>query len=231
MNIIGSGMVARAFMSTNINISDVTIFAAGVSNSKETNPMEFERECKLLKSIINTENKLIYISSCIVNDSSLTHTPYSIHKRNIEKFINKNSKKYTIFRVPQLVGHTKNKNTILEYFYSKILSNEVITVWKNAYRSLLDIDDFVLIVIYILKNNLFDNMSINLAPSKSMKVLEILSIMESILQKKAKKVIVDKESQYECENENLDYIFKDLNLIFDESYSENIIKKYFSVSN
>lgn len=228
MNIVGSGMVASGFISKNVKFNDVIIFASGVSNSNETDVKEFDKEYNLLKKFADTKKRLVYISSCIVNDSDLNKSPYSIHKKNMEKFIENNFKKYLIFRAPQLVGFTKNKNTILEHMYRKILSNELITIWKNAYRSLLDIDDFALIVIHILENDLFLNTLINLAPSKSLHVLEILKIMETVLNKKSKIKVVDKSSHYICNNDNLDFIYRDLQIIFNETYPKKVIHKYFS---
>ena len=42
--IIGNGLIASAFASTNENYSDYIIFASGVSSSKENSDVEYNRE-------------------------------------------------------------------------------------------------------------------------------------------------------------------------------------------
>ena len=65
--VLGNGLLANAFSAFKDD-KDVFVFASGVSNSKENNPLEFEKEFQLLKDKIreNTGVKLIYFSTCSI---------------------------------------------------------------------------------------------------------------------------------------------------------------------
>ena len=62
--IIGNGLIANSFLDSDLN--NIIIFASGVSNSKEENLLEFDREKKLLLRIIyeNFNKKIVYFSTC-----------------------------------------------------------------------------------------------------------------------------------------------------------------------
>ncbi len=67
--IIGNGMMARSFESYRGN-SEILIFASGVSNSKDVDEDNFNREVLLLKDVINNnpEKAMVYFSTCSMYD-------------------------------------------------------------------------------------------------------------------------------------------------------------------
>ena len=67
--IIGNGLLAQAFSEYNNN-DEILIFASGVSNSLEEKESEFDREAKLLKSVITNypDKTMVYFSTCSVYD-------------------------------------------------------------------------------------------------------------------------------------------------------------------
>ena len=83
--ITGHGLIAKTFNSYQNNDS-IVIFASGVSNSTETNPIAFQREIDQLNNILLTaKGKLIvYFSTTSINNKSGNKAPYIIHKINME---------------------------------------------------------------------------------------------------------------------------------------------------
>jgi nucleoside-diphosphate-sugar epimerase len=117
--IVGNGLIAKAFYDNYANRDDVLIFASGVSNSSNIDPKEFIREKTLLKSFLTERKKIVYFSTCSIEDPSLENSPYILHKLEMEELV-KGVNDYLIFRLPQLAGKTDNPNTLLNFLYRKI---------------------------------------------------------------------------------------------------------------
>ena len=150
--VIGNGMVARRFESYKTN-DQFLIFASGVSNSKNINPEAYARELLLLQTTIkqNPEKILVYFSTCSVYDPGEENSKYVVHKKQIEQLIQSNQRRFCIFRVSNLVGHSGNRNTILNFYVYHILNGINFDLWTNATRNLIDIDDMYQIADDILK--------------------------------------------------------------------------------
>ena len=90
--IIGNGLVAKKFKHYKRN---VIIFASGVSNSLETNDIQFYKEKQLLEDTLkkHPDKLLIYFSSRNVD---LLNSPYYQHKLNMENLIKSYKNKYII---------------------------------------------------------------------------------------------------------------------------------------
>lgn len=131
--IIGGGLIAKAMRP--IDRDDITIFASGVSDSRETRITEFKREGDLLKA--NMGKKIIYFSTVPKNIS-----PYMAHKQEMEDVVRMNND-HLIVRIPYIVGHGGNKANLFNYLRSQIQEGKQVTVYKDIYRSLTDIDDLV----------------------------------------------------------------------------------------
>ena len=145
--VIGNGLLASNFIKSNLNYDDAIIFCSGVSNSKETNDDNFNREKELvLKTITQNRNlKFIYFSSIL---AGVSKNKYYNHKVEIENIIKKESSNYIIFRVPQIIGKDGNKNNLFNFLKESILNDEEITIFENVKRALLDVDDLIDIVNY-----------------------------------------------------------------------------------
>ena len=88
----------------------LTFFACGVSNSKETDPFEYEREARRLLGQDKTK-RLVYFSSLAIYYSD---TRYTRHKLYIEELVKTNFAKYCIIRIGN-IDWGKNPNTLLNY--------------------------------------------------------------------------------------------------------------------
>lgn len=225
--IIGHGMLAQALKV--IDTEHVVFFASGVSNSGEKRKEVFLRESLLLRKVIESfpDKILVYFSSCSVYEHTLTD--YSQHKLEMESIIQESCKCYSIFRLPQVVGFGGNPNTLLNFLVNKVRKNESFDVWKNAKRNFIDIDDVVYIVESILFSGKAGGGVMNIASPYDFYVIEVISIIESFFDKKAKVSLVDRGKEYVFDikemkkNINMKSIFSSER----ESYLLNMLMKYY----
>ena len=226
--IVGSGMIANRF-SNYKNDEDKIIFASGVSNSKDTIEQNFLREFKLLDKTIkdNPGKTLVYFSTCSVEDEDLENSRYVIHKKSIEKFIKENTNEYYLFRISNLAGVSNNPYTLLNYFIFNILQNNMLTVWKNAYRNIIGIDDMYLIADNILKEKIFLNTTINIANPENYSVPFIITQIEEHLNKEAICNEIEKGDIYNIDISLIEPIIKKLNIPFNDDYLASLLKKYY----
>ena len=224
--ILGRGLLASSFRDTYSDNNKYIIFASGVSNSRESDLKEFNREIQLFSNLDLSNSHIVYFSSCAIYDLSLQNSPYIQHKLRMEELVS-SSTYYTIFRLPQLIGKTLNRFTLVNYIYYKILNDEFFDLWVNAKRNFLDIDDAYLVMDYILKNELGLNKVINIASPHSSYVSELVSVFEDVLNKKAKYIKAEILSSYEIDISLCKNVFDELNLHFYNNYLNSTIKKYF----
>src|ERR1035438_4721638 len=184
--VIGNGLVAKAFTGYNA-IDEFVIFASGVSDSKFSTDKGFLREKKLLSDTINQNRskKILYFSTCSIEDPDLRQTPYIKHKLNMEALIRASALQFYIFRLSNLAGRTDNPHTILNFLYFHITNERPFEVWANSERNIIDVEDVFSVVDHILKNNLFPNQVVNIANPKNYAVLDIVKSMEGFSNKKA----------------------------------------------
>ena len=139
--IIGSGLLANAFLKSPLNIENVTIYAAGVSNSNCSDESEFKREhLRLVEALKKSpkNNVFIYFGTCSVYDPLVFKTPYVIHKLEMEKIVHSHHS-YHIFRLPQVAGETSNPHTLLNFLHARISRSEKFNLWENAERNIIDV--------------------------------------------------------------------------------------------
>lgn len=187
--IVGKGLIANSFL--NDSLSDVLIFASGVSNSKEEDQSEFQRERDLLIDTIsnNRKKKVIYFSTCDFYDSRKS-SKYLNHKFEMESLIKERCENWIIFRVSQIIG-SGNINNLLFSFILKVKNNTRINLFRNFERNMITISDVRCIVMNYIK--ISNREIINIANPKNIKVHEIVSIIEKNLNKNA----IVEESQEE----------------------------------
>lgn len=227
--VIGNGLLAKAFQNFE-NDDQVIIFASGVSNSKEINEKEFEREENLLKSMPK-EKFLVYYSTCSVYDPSVQESQYVRHKMNMERLINMYFSKYIIFRLPIVVGNVNNPYTFFNHFKNKIISGEDLLVQNLASRHLIDIDDVKEILTFIInKEKKFFNKNfqkkINVGFNNETSVIDIVNMMLQILGKNNKIKIEGIGSNYTFPKNEFELYLKEMNYVWTEDYTYNLLKKY-----
>jgi len=223
--IIGNGLLASVFIDSDINYDDFIIFASGVSDSKQTNQNEFNREKELvLKTLVeNKELKFIYFSSILAD---ISNNDYYNHKLEIENIIKDKSNNYIIFRVPQIIGRNGNKNNLVNFLKNAILKDDEITIFENVKRALLDIDDLINIVNYC--KDKVNSSVINISDVEKISVFDLVTIISNHLNKEStiKIVVNENDNNWLVKNsEIVDESISNLD-IKTNGYTNKIIKKY-----
>ena len=184
--IVGQGLLARAFAPRYMDDPRVTIFASGVSNSREADPDAFERERALLAPLLDGRTRVVYFGSCAsaMADASAA-TPYMRHKRAMEELV-AGSPDGLVLRLPQVVGSTPNPNTLTNFLRDHILNGSPFTVWANAERNLIDVDDVVAIGTHLIDTaGSRSNRAFSVASADPLPMPAIISIFEHVLGRKA----------------------------------------------
>ena len=169
----------------------IIFFASGVANSKASNYGDFNREKNLLSSFTGTERTLIYFSTMSVYDDTRNSSSYVQHKLEMENLVSAFSS-YVIFRLPEVVGASKNKTTLINFLYEKITTESSFELWKDAKRNLIDIRDVTSQINDILKSEVNRNCIINICSDRDHLVSEIVQTLEKITDQKAKFRVVEK---------------------------------------
>lgn len=182
--IIGDGMLSRAFAARYGQHPDVLVFASGVSNSQETIAASFDRESTLLDSALAAHpGTFLYFGSCNIADPDRTGTPYAHHKREMEARVLAHPRGL-VLRLPQVVGITENPNTLTNYLRDRILRGEVFTIWENAERNLIDVEDVALIAAAMLDEGIVLPRAMSIASRESLPMPTLVSIFERVLDRK-----------------------------------------------
>lgn len=112
-------------------------FASGVSNSRETDESEYQREEVLLLKQDPSQH-LVYFSSLAIFSND---TRYLEHKRTMEKIVKNYFKHYTIVRLGN-IDWGDNPHTLINYFRNQIRKGETLEI-KDEYRFIVDKDEFL----------------------------------------------------------------------------------------
>ncbi|HEY9082341.1 MAG TPA: hypothetical protein VIN73_03340 [Vicingaceae bacterium] len=225
--LIGKGLIASAFKHYSAN-SNVILFASGVSNSREIEVVKYKREFELLKNYSSSTSKLIYFSTCSVFDESLKQSAYIQHKLKIEKYISENFSSFIIFRLPIVVGNSSNPHTLTNFLFNTIKTNQHFLLFANAYRYLIDVDDLSVLLSGIIDSSEYDNKILNICFDNKISILEMVSIFEKIIKKKALYEIKKEGSVYTPNNFEFINYLKKINFEIKTNYNEDIIAKYYS---
>ena len=222
--IIGSGFIAKKFKKYQnfLKIRKTVIYAAGISNSSENNIKNLKKEIDSLKKFISSnKKKFVYISSYSVNDTARKKKKYVRNKIKIEKIIKNKVKNYLIIRLPEIVGFSKNPNTLTNFFNTMIIKKKPFVVYTNAKRNILDVDDAISNCIRFIKFNKKSRCTINIINKRFYRPLKIVKELEKILKIKG---------NYKLKrNKKLSFVNKD-NLFFEsnKNYLGKVLKKYYN---
>lgn len=228
--IIGSGLLARAFASEYSHRDDICIYAAGVSNSNCTDANEFARERQRLITSMEQAGRdatFVYFGTCSVADPEARDTPYVRHKLAMEHLVSRHPR-YLILRLPQVAGITPNPHTLLNYLYARISRSESFTLWRNARRNIIDVEDMFSIARKLLNDPLIRNTTINIANPVNYPMTDIVEAMEQAVGKTAIYQIVERGSGYPVDIDVIRPIIDGIGIRFDEGYLNRVIQKYYS---
>ena len=222
--VIGKGLLGTSFLLSSENDNDSrVIFASGVSNSKETDIKQFNREKELILKHIKTDKKFIYFSSIL---SDIVDNPYYNHKLAMEELVKTNSSNYLIFRVPQIVGYSNNPNTLMNYLIRNIKDSNEVVINEGIKRALIDVTDIVRIVNYCdLKATC---LTLNVSFIEKVSVLCLYNKLCVSLSREENVSIKTTHNDSNWNVDNSPLIIETINeLKFNQiDYTDDIIKKY-----
>ena len=227
--IVGGGLLGSQFQNTFSKDSRVTIFASGVSDSTSEEESAFGRERTMLTQALQQEKLLIYFSSCCIYDPDQKQTAYTKHKLAMEALVKK-SKRFLIFRLPQIVSSSNNQVTLANYIYGKISTNQHFSVWRNAFRNIIDVEDIRKIATTIILSSFHEkqfNRTLNIASTKMTSVVSLVQIFEHVLKSKALYTLIDKGSFFEIDTTDQKRVCYELNIRFTDTYERELINKYY----
>jgi glycosyltransferase involved in cell wall biosynthesis len=226
--VIGNGVIANRF----INYSAQTgylIFAGTGDNSVPGDERETEEEEAAIRHALSQSNEatIVYFSTCSILDERTNNTAYVQHKMRMEQLIQDSAKKYLILRLPQILGLSNTKSSLVDFLVDSIHDNKPFDVWQHAEENIIDIDDVHAIVAEILKTKIYLNKVINVANKNKVSILEIIHNIEIFLGKKADYQVVDEGSKIDIDISEIQPITAKLKIDFNENYINNSLKKYF----
>jgi len=224
--IIGQGMIAQAFNDFYSNDDEILIFASGVSNSKTESDSEFIRERNLLLKHLQLGKHLVYFSTTSILDDFRSNSPYAEHKKQMENLVISSSK-FSIFRLPEIIGKSSNVNTLTNFYFDNIVNNREFSLWVDAKRNLVDIEDVVIIANEFISDHQSWNQVVEIVAEQSTKVLDIIEILESITGIQAK-YIPGESPIFETSNKS-SFLATSQTVKIPASlhYTESILKKYY----
>jgi nucleoside-diphosphate-sugar epimerase len=225
--VIGNGLLARGFARF-ASAGDIVIFASGVSNSREVDTAAFAREEQLLADAIERYplSRLVYFSTCSVLDADRGATPYVLHKRSLEERL-RSLPRSTVFRLPQVVGETRNPHTLTNYLAGRIRTGQSFDLWPDARRNLVDIDDVVKAAEHFMANDPPGTLR-HLSNSVTVSVLDVVQALEGIIGRRASYRIVDgglPNPDYPSDLD--DAVCANLGIDFGDDYLRRTLGKYY----
>ena len=229
--ILGSGLIANAFKDKYAGENSNIIFASGVSNSGEINPLAFSRERDLLLNTISRLDgkRIIYFSTCSIYDPDLANSKYVQHKLSMESLV-RTANTHLIFRAPQVIGKPTNPYTFPNFIYSQITKGKPLLIWQNARRHYIDIEDLRDLVDYFINDTRRQNETINIGITSSVSPLELLHNFEKITGKSASFTLINKGAPFDFDFQHcLDALqSQDKPLPATKHYLDKILKKYYA---
>jgi NDP-hexose 4-ketoreductase len=192
-DVIGGGLLARAFASIAEAGPDAIICASGVSDSQCSDAFAFQRERALLDDLTlrarARDAVLVYFSGAPVyghatglrveSAVATPETPYGHHKLECEKLVADRGARFLVLRLPNVVGSGGNPHQLVPSLVAQVLDGSVVTR-TDATRDLLDVDDFVRIVGALLRRGVC-NRILNVASGVSTPVPRLVEVIAGVL--------------------------------------------------
>lgn len=236
--IVGRGMIAKGLEGTDSKMSNVLIFASGVSNSLCADQKEYDREYEMLcKSILECKvnnQKIVYFSSAgavygdyeAVKDEQsplFPQTMYGKYKVLAESVIINSGIEYLILRLPNVVGPKQNKNQLFSALVLQAIKGEV-HLYKNAGRDFIDVDDVCDILMQLLEKKI-NNQIIIVASGWCTPITHVFSEIQLVTKTNAIINFVDKGERQVFSTKKLQNLLPDM-IKFKPNYYRELIHKY-----
>jgi nucleoside-diphosphate-sugar epimerase len=227
--IVGSGLIANAFIQYTSVLDDVCIYAAGVSNSSCLDEDEFARERQRLQLAIGNAGRrvFVYFSTCSIDDPWSRTTRYVAHKRDMESLVRAHAP-FLIVRLPQVAGRTPNPHTLLNHLYARIRRSERFDLWHRASRNVINVDDVASLAVDLLLHERARSETINIANPNNSTMTEIVRTLEHITQRRAICNLLDRGGEYMIDTSRIEASIQRCKIRFDETYLLRTLTKFYA---
>lgn len=216
-------MLARAFARKAPLAREATIFASGVSDSRESRATEFAREAELLETVsARCAGRLVYFSCCALAAPGGPGTPYLAHKASMEARVL--AAGGCVFRLPQVVGPGGNPHTLARFLHAHIAEGRRFQAWQGAQRNLIDVDHVAAIVLHMAAD----------APPSSLRTVaspfthsmpELVAIFERFTGRKARCTWIDRGDPLPVDASAAIAAAMYLGIDFSSGYTERILRR------
>jgi NDP-hexose 4-ketoreductase len=236
MDILGGGLLARGLRSYETQAPDVTAFARGVADSATTDEREFARECELLYGAIERcladRRKLLYFSGGGAvygpfdgakdeRSPLYPRSAYGRHQVTCEAIIRASGVRHLILRLPNVVGAPQNPRQLVPNLVGQALRGHA-TVYRDAARDLIDIDDVARIAVRLAERQEDD--TIVVATGSPTPVVRIFAEIERILGTSAGVSVIPGGDSQRFTIDRLTRILPDVR--FDQAYPSRLLRRY-----
>ncbi len=230
--IVGSGLLARSFADAYSQRDDVCIYAAGVSNSACKSSDEFARERQRLADALRTAHHVgvfVYFGTCSVADPDAQDMSYVQHKLAMEGLVQAHPQGLVI-RLPQVAGKAFNTHNLLNYLYARISRSECFELWSKAKRNIIDVGDVAAIANYLIADKTVRNTTINVANTVNYSMQDIVHAMERAVGKQALFDAAERGHEYPINVERIIPMLVKAGVVFDSTYLDKVIGKYYGMA-
>lgn len=226
--VIGSGIIANRFIDYSRQAGYV-IFAGHVNDSFIQNEDAIQEEELQVKAALSEHagSFFVYFSSCSLQYPDVARTVYVQHKLRMEALVRNSAKQFLIVRLPQLLGLANAQSGVVPYLVDAISTGKKFTLWKNASRNIIDIDDVHELVGEVLRRKLAVNKTINIANALQISVPRLVQEVENFLGSSGQYELLEKGENYEIDTSEIKQITHDLGINFNQQYIQNSLTKYY----
>ncbi|GAA3453651.1 NAD-dependent epimerase/dehydratase family protein [Dactylosporangium matsuzakiense] len=189
MQIVGNGFLARNLREAfGDRFPEVTAFAAGVSSTSVTDPVQLDREAEALYDALRRcraeGSTLLYFSTASFAMYGTTDTPatedgplyppsiYGRHKLALEACVRAGGGPHLVLRLAHVVGPYQRPHQLLPAIVKQVCTGTV-TVHRGAHRDLLDVRDLVYAIDGLLSADVRD-IVVNVASGRPWPVEDII---------------------------------------------------------
>lgn len=222
--VIGSGLLAKTFVATAFS-RNCLVLASGVSNSNEHRDAEFRREAETVEAAMRAHptSRVIYFSTCSILQKS--QTPYIRHKLEMEARVAAAASSFHIYRLPQVVGPTRNL-TLVSYFVESLLQRRRVAVQRHAKRNLVDVGDVSRLIHHLVEHDIGLNSTQSLASAHSVQVADVLKAIGELLDIEPIFDVINAGESYDISTDFLNRYFGSADPLMKKDYWRAVLQKH-----
>jgi len=224
----GTGMMAGVF-SAYRESDRFLVFARGVSDSRCSDPAPFERERATLQAAIDEhpEKTVVYFSTLSLHDPEEREGRYVTHKLGMERLLFSLCPSAIVFRLPQLVGRTSNRQTLVPFLIGHISDGKEFSLWEHATRNILDAEDAYTVMDHLLRQYDGGHRLHEIASPVDTPVPDLVRMIEDHLGRKARYHLLPRGGACRMDHEGMQGLYRELGLLFGQDYIPRVLEKYY----